>query len=56
LAAEEAQRAGRVSYGPEHLLVGLLRSEEGAGFQILTALGIHLDEVRARIADPTVPS
>ena len=27
-------------------------TEEGVGFQILTALGIHLDAVRARIADP----
>ena len=52
LAADEAQRAGRVTYGPEHLLLGLLRTEEGVGFQILTALGIHLDAVRAQIADP----
>ncbi len=50
LAAEEAQRAGRVTYGPEHLLLGLLRTNEGAGFQMLTALGIHLDAVRPEIA------
>ena len=49
LAAEEAQRAGRVSYGPEHLLIGLLRANEGAGFQMLGSLGVGLEAVRAKI-------
>ena len=51
LAAEEAQRAGRVTYGAEHLLLGLLRTKDGCGFQILTALGIDLDAVRAEFRD-----
>jgi len=50
LAAEEAQRAGRVAYGPEHLLIGLLRTNEGMGFQMLGSLGVELDAVRAKIA------
>ncbi|OHB65891.1 MAG: hypothetical protein A2V70_10575 [Planctomycetes bacterium RBG_13_63_9] len=49
LAAEEAHRAGRVSYGPEHLLAGLLRTKEGMGFQMLASLGIDLDAVRAKM-------
>jgi excisionase family DNA binding protein len=50
LAADEAQRSGRVAYGPEHLLIGLLRTGEGAGFHLLTSLGIGLDTVRAMVA------
>ena len=50
LAAEEAQRAGRIGYGPEHLLIGLLRTNEGMGFQMLRSLGVELDAVRAKIA------
>ena len=49
LAADEAQRAGRVAYGPEHLLLGLLRTKEGMGFQMLASLGIDPDAVRAKI-------
>ncbi len=50
LAADEAQRCGRVAYGPEHLLIGLLRTGEGAGFQFLASLGVGLDAVRAMVA------
>jgi ATP-dependent Clp protease ATP-binding subunit ClpC len=50
LAAEEAQRAGRVAYGSEHLLIGLLRTNEGMGFQMLGSLGVGLDAMRAKIA------
>ena len=46
LAADEAQRAGRVAYGPEDLLVGLLRAGEGAGFQFLVLLDVGLEAVR----------
>ena len=42
------QRAGRVAYGPEHLLIGLLRTNERAGFQMLGSLGVGIDAVRAR--------
>ena len=49
LAADEAQRAGRVAYGPQHLLLGLLRTNEGMGFQMLAALEIDLNAVRAEI-------
>jgi len=50
LAAEEARRASRVGYGPEHLLIGLLRTNEGMGVQMLASLGVDLDAVLAKIA------
>ena len=54
LAADEAQRWGRVTYGSEHLLVGLLRTGEGAGFQFLASLKVGLDAVREILA-PNCP-
>ncbi len=50
LAADEAQRSGRVAYGPEDLLVGLLRAGEGAGFQFLALLEVGLEAVRTILA------
>ena len=35
--------------GPEHILLGLLRQEQGLGARLLDALEITLDDVRARI-------
>jgi ATP-dependent Clp protease ATP-binding subunit ClpC len=46
LAQDEA-RALRHNYiGTEHLLLGLLREEEGLGARMLGGLGIEVDEVR----------
>jgi hypothetical protein len=50
LAQEEA-RAFRHNYiGTEHLLLGLLREEEGVGGRALEALDVSLDEVRVQVA------
>jgi ATP-dependent Clp protease ATP-binding subunit ClpA len=50
LAQDEA-RALRHNYiGTEHLLLGLLREEEGVAAQVLQALDVSLDEVRAQVA------
>ncbi len=49
LAQDEA-RALRHNYiGTEHLLLGLLREEEGIGAQVLRGFGIEIDAVRALI-------
>ncbi len=37
--------------GAEHILLGLLRTEEGAAHRILSARGVTLADVRAAVAD-----
>src|SRR5687768_13268987 len=50
LAQDEA-RALRHNYiGTEHILLGLLREEEGLAARVLTSLGVTLEDVRARVA------
>src|SRR5690242_2846702 len=50
LAQDEA-RALRHNYiGTEHLLLGLLREEEGIGARVLAALDVTIDETRAQVA------
>src|SRR5207248_10345288 len=46
LAQEEAQRFQQSSIGTEHLLLGLLREGEGVAAQVLSNLGIEIDQVR----------
>lgn len=41
--------------GPEHILLGLLRQEQGLGARLLDALEITPDDVRARIIRITGP-
>jgi ATP-dependent Clp protease ATP-binding subunit ClpC len=51
LAQEEA-RALRHNYiGTEHILLGLLREEEGLAARVLEGLGVTVEEVRARVED-----
>ncbi|MBE0428312.1 MAG: ATP-dependent Clp protease ATP-binding subunit [Thermoleophilia bacterium] len=50
LAQEEARSLKHNYIGTEHLLLGLLREEEGIAAQVLTALDVHLDEVRMQVA------
>ena len=51
LAQDEA-RALRHNYiGTEHLLLGLLREQEGVAARVLDHLGIDVDDVRARVAE-----
>ena len=45
-AYEQSAQWGHTYIGAEHLLAGTLMSRAGRGFQILTDLGITLDEVR----------
>jgi ATP-dependent Clp protease ATP-binding subunit ClpC len=50
LAQEEARTLGHNYIGTEHLLLGLLRVEEGLAARVLESLGISLEGVRAQIA------
>ena len=49
LAQEEARALGHNYIGTEHILLGLLRDEEGLAAQALQGLGIALEPVRAQI-------
>ncbi|MDO8736423.1 MAG: Clp protease N-terminal domain-containing protein, partial [Thermoleophilia bacterium] len=50
LAQEEARSLKHNYIGTEHLLLGLLREEEGIAAQVLTTLDVNLDEVRMQVA------
>jgi ATP-dependent Clp protease ATP-binding subunit ClpC len=47
LAQDEARTLRHDYIGTEHLLLGLLREEEGLGARVLGRLGIEIDAVRA---------
>jgi ATP-dependent Clp protease ATP-binding subunit ClpC len=50
VVAQDEARALRHNYiGTEHLLLGLLREEEGVGARVLESLDVTLDEVRAQV-------
>ena len=49
LAQEEARRFQHTYIGTEHLLLGLIREEEGVASQVLRNLGIEVDQVRQAI-------
>ena len=48
-AEEEAQRLQHGYIGTEHLLLGLLRREDGVTAQLLTGLGVELGKVRSAV-------
>ena len=48
-AHEEAANLGHDYIGTEHLLLGLLREQEGLAARVLVNLGVRLDEVRDEI-------
>jgi ATP-dependent Clp protease ATP-binding subunit ClpA len=50
LARDEAVRAGGNAIGCEHLLLALLNERHGAAGQALTAAGLDLTDLRARVA------
>jgi len=50
LAAEEARGLGHNYIGTEHILLGLLREEEGIASQVLFSLGVDLKGVRKEIS------
>lgn len=49
LALEEARSLNYNSIGVEHLLLGLLREEKGVAGQVLTTLGVTLEDVRTMV-------
>ncbi|MGE5398706.1 MAG: ATP-dependent Clp protease ATP-binding subunit, partial [Chitinophagales bacterium] len=49
LAFNEAQLQGVNYVGTEHLLLALLLEEEGVASQILTGIGVRLDEIREQV-------
>ncbi len=50
LAQDEARELRHNYIGTEHLLLGLLREEEGLAARVLASLGITVEEVRAQLA------
>jgi ATP-dependent Clp protease ATP-binding subunit ClpC len=49
LAQDEARELRHNYLGTEHLLLGLLRQEEGLAAQVLASLEITIEEVRAKV-------
>ena len=48
-AQEEAQRFGEGYVGTEHLLLGILRVEEGAAARAIRAQGVRIDQVKSEV-------
>src|SRR6187200_1436085 len=48
-SVEEARRLNHNYVGTEHLLLGLLREEEGVAAQVLMNLGLKLEDVREEV-------
>jgi ATP-dependent Clp protease ATP-binding subunit ClpC len=51
LAMEEANNLGHTYIGTEHLLLALLREQEGLAAHVLRNLGVRLDEVRDEVIE-----
>lgn len=49
LAFDEARLQGVNYVGTEHLLLAILREEESVAAQVLTVMGVRLDDVRAQV-------
>jgi len=47
---EEARALNHNYIGTEHILLGLLREEEGIAARVLNSLGISIEKVRAEVA------
>lgn len=50
-AQEEARALSQNYIGTEHLLLGLIREEEGIAARALESMGINLEDVRAQVED-----
>src|SRR3954468_25096508 len=50
LAQDEARTLKQNYIGTEHILLGLLREEEGLAARVLDALAITVEEARAQVA------
>jgi ATP-dependent Clp protease ATP-binding subunit ClpC len=51
LAVEEAQNLNHTYVGTEHLLLGLLREEEGIAARVLENLGVRINDVRDELVN-----
>jgi ATP-dependent Clp protease ATP-binding subunit ClpC len=51
LAQEEARLASHNYVGTEHLLLGLIREEDGLAAQVLASIGVELDQARRRVGE-----
>lgn len=51
LSVEEAQNMGHNYVGTEHLLLGLIREEEGVAARVLENIGVRLDLVREEVVN-----
>ncbi len=51
LALEEASNLGHNYIGTEHLLLGLIREQEGIAAQVLTNLSVRLEDVREEVLE-----
>ena len=51
LALREAQLLRHTYIGTEHILLGLMREEEGGGAQVLLSFGMDLDRVREEVIE-----
>jgi ATP-dependent Clp protease ATP-binding subunit ClpC len=49
IAQEEARQMNHSSIGTKHILLGLLREEEGVAAKILTNLGVSLNKIRTAV-------
>jgi ATP-dependent Clp protease ATP-binding subunit ClpC len=49
LAQEEAERSHHSYIGTEHLLLGILRNQDGLGYRVLDALDVRIEAVRNTI-------
>lgn len=50
LSQDEARKLQHGYVGTEHMLLGLLREQQGLGARVLASLGVTADAVRAEIA------
>ncbi|WP_049564420.1 Clp protease N-terminal domain-containing protein [Nonomuraea sp. SBT364] len=51
LSQEEARMLNHDSIGGEHLLLGLIREDEGVGAHVLKGLGLTLEDVRRQVEE-----
>ncbi|MEU8175063.1 Clp protease N-terminal domain-containing protein [Microbispora hainanensis] len=51
LSQNEARALGHNSIGTEHILLGLLREGGGLAAQVLTSLGLNLEDARLRVKE-----
>lgn len=51
LSVEEASNLGHNYIGTEHLLLGLIKENEGIAAQVLMNLGVKLEDVREEVLD-----